>query len=293
MSKSSALVEELSTGLTSLVTSVANSIVAVRSGRSRSSGFVWRPGFVVTADEPLSDERELSVTLPQGNVVAAQLVGRDPSTDIALLGVENPELQPLSLTPTTVLSGTVVLAVGAEEGTPTASFGIVSRAVGPWRSMRGGEIDARIELDLRLRPSAEGGLVLNMERQAIGMSVFGPRRRVLVIPSSTIDRITSKLESHGRIPRGYLGLGIQPVVVDDDKKSAAMVVSVDPSGPGAVAGLYQGDILMTWNGERVQGLRPLLRALGPDSVGQTVRLGVRRSGKTQDVPLTIGERPSS
>jgi hypothetical protein len=59
MSKSSALVEELSTGLTSLVTSVANSIVAVRSGRSRSSGFVWRPGFVVTADEPLSDEREL------------------------------------------------------------------------------------------------------------------------------------------------------------------------------------------------------------------------------------------
>jgi S1-C subfamily serine protease len=159
--------------------------------------------------------------------------------------------------------------------------------------MRGGEIDARIELDRRMRSSSEGGLVMDMEKQAIGMAVFGPRRRVLVIPSSTINRVAVKLESHGRIPRGYLGLGLQPVVVDDEKESAAMVVGVDPSGPGAVAGIYQGDILMTWNGERVQGLRPLLRALGPDSVGQTVTVGIRRAGKAQHVPLTIGERPST
>ena len=111
--------------------------------------------------------------------------------------------------------------------------------------------------------------------------------------TSTIDRVAGKLESHGRIPRGYLGLGLQPVVVGDEKESAAMVMSVDPTGPGALAGVYQGDILMTWNGERVQGLRPLLRALGPDSIGQTVTVGLRRAGKTRDVPLTIGERPST
>ena len=293
MSKSSALLQELSAGITDLITGVANSIVGVRSGRSRSSGFVWKPGLIVTADEPLSDEGELSVTLLEGKVVAAQLIGRDPTTDIALLRAEDPELQTFSMSSTTIRAGAPVLAVGAEDGIPTASLGVVSRAAGPWRSMRGGEIDTRIELDLRLRPSAEGGSVLSMEGQAIGMAVFGPRRRVLVIPSSTIDRVAGKLESHGRIPRGYLGLGLQPVVVDDENESAAMVVSVDPSGPAAVAGLYQGDILMTWNGERVQGLRPLLRALGPDSVGQTVTVGLRRAGKTRDVPLTIGERPST
>jgi S1-C subfamily serine protease len=293
MSKSTALLEELSAGLADLVTSVANLVVGVGPRPSRSSGFVWKPGLIVTADEPLSDEGELSVTLPEGNEVAAQLVGHDPTTDIALLRVEDPKLQVFSMSSTTVSPGALVLAVGAENGSPTASLGVVSHAAGPWRSMRGGEIDARIELNLRLRPSAEGGPVLNMEGQAIGMSVFGPRRRVLVIPSSTIHRVVGKLESHGRIPRGYLGLGLQPVMVDDEKESAAMVVRVDPSGPGATAGLYQGDILMTWNGERVQGLRPLLRTLGPDSVGQTVTVGVRRAGKTQHVPLTIGERPSS
>jgi S1-C subfamily serine protease len=293
MSKSSTLLEELSAGLAGLVTSVANSIVGVGSGRSSSSGFVWKPGLVVTADEPLSDEGELSVTLPEGKLVSAQLVGRDPTTDIALLRVKTEHLQPLSISPATLLAGALVLAVGAEDGSPTASLGVVSRVAGPWRSMRGGEIDARIELDRRMRSSSEGGLVMDMEKQAIGMAVFGPRRRVLVIPSSTINRVAVKLESHGRIPRGYLGLGLQPVVVDDEKESAAMVVGVDPSGPGAVAGIYQGDILMTWNGERVQGLRPLLRALGPDSVGQTVTVGIRRAGKAQHVPLTIGERPST
>ena len=294
MSKSPALLEQLSAGLTGLVTGVAHSVVGVGWGRSRSSGFVWRPGLIMTADECLSDGGGVSVTLPQGSMVAAQLVGRDPTTDIALLRVERPDLLPVAMgEQVKVLVGALVLAVGADDGAPTASLGVVSRTSGPWRSMRGGEIDARIELDLRLRPSAEGGLVLNMEGQLIGMAVFGPRRRALVIPSSTIDRIAGKLESHGRIPRGYLGLGLQPVVVEDDKETAAMVMSVDPRGPGSHAGLHQGDILMTWNGERVQGLKLLLRALGPDSVGQTVTVGVRRAGKVQQVSLMIGERPST
>src|SRR6516165_10924703 len=97
MSKASALLQELSAGITDLVTGVANSIVGVRSGRSRSSGLVWKRGLIVTADEPLSDEGELSVTLLEGKVVAAQLIGRDPTTDIALLRAEDPELQTFSM----------------------------------------------------------------------------------------------------------------------------------------------------------------------------------------------------
>jgi S1-C subfamily serine protease len=98
--------------------------------------------------------------------------------------------------------------------------------------MRGGEIDARTELDLRLRQSAEGGLAFDVAGQAIGMAVFGPRRRVLVIPSGTIERVAAMLESHGRIARGYLGLGLQPVALQGGEGSGAIVMSVDPQDQG-------------------------------------------------------------
>src|SRR4029450_3488316 len=107
----------------------------------------------------------------------------------------------------------VGVAGRAEVGAPTAALGLVSLARGPWQSMRGGEIDARIELDARLRRAAEGGLALNAAGQAFGMTVFGPRRRVLVIPAVTLGRVAARLETHGRIARGYLGLGLQPVSV--------------------------------------------------------------------------------
>ncbi len=283
---------DLSVTLASLVATSAPSVVAVQSHRSRSSGFAWRPGLIVTADEALSEEGEFAVTLPGGDTAAAQLVGRDPTTDVALLRVDRSDLPPVALAASLAAAGALAIAVGAEDGAPTAALGVVSRAAGPWRSLRGGEIDARIELDLRLRRSAEGGLALDAAGQAIGMAVFGPRRRVLVIPSATIERVGTKLESHGRIARGYLGLGLQPVAIEGGG-SGAMVISVDAQGPGAAAGIHQGDIIVALNGESIQHVRSLLRALGPDSVGQTVTLGLRRAGETKQVPLTIAERPSA
>src|SRR5262245_60211910 len=97
------------------------------------------------------------------------------------------------------------------------------------------------------------------------MAVFGPRRRVLVIPSTTIDRVAAKLEAHGRIPRGYLGLALQPVSVEDSSKGA-MVMSAQPEGPGATAGIRQGDVIVAWDGQAISSVQALLRALGPDSV---------------------------
>ena len=283
-------IQDLSAALTGLAAKVAPGIVSVHSHRSRSSGFVWRPGLIVTADEALSEEGEFAVTLPGGDIVAAQLAGRDSTTDVALLRVDRSDLEPVLLEALPVAAGALAMAVGAEDGTPTAAVGVVSRAAGPWRSLRGGEIEARIELDLRLRRSAEGGPTLNAVGQAIGMAVFGPRRRVLVIPSATIERVAAKLENYGRIARGYIGLGLQPVALQGDGESGVMVMSVDPKGPGAAAGVYQGDILVTWNSEPIGHVHSLLRALGPDSVGQTVTLGLRRAGETRQVPLTIAER---
>jgi S1-C subfamily serine protease len=156
--------------------------------------------------------------------------------------------------------------------------------------MRGGEIDARIELDARLRRAAEGGLALNAAGQAFGMTVFGPRRRVLVIPAVTLGRVAARLETHGRIVRGYLGLGLQPVSVEGGG-SGVIVMSVDPKGPGAAAEIHQGDVLVTWDGKPIGGLQPLLRSLGPDSVGKLLVLELRRGGQLRQTKLQIGERP--
>jgi len=169
---------------------------------------------------------------------------------------------------------------------------VVSRSTGPWWSLRGGEITARIELDLRIRQRAEGGLAIDANGRTIGMTVFGPRRRVLVIPSATIERVAARLEKHGHIPRGYLGLGFQLVAIEDGGRGV-MIMNVEPQGPGAKAGVHQGDTIVTWNGEPIRHVRSLLRALGPDSVGQTVTLGLRRGGETRNIALTIAERPAT
>jgi S1-C subfamily serine protease len=89
---------------------------------------------------------------------------------------------------------------------------------------------------------------------------------------------------------GPLGLVAAPIPIEGGDGSGAMVMSVDPKGQGAAAGVYQGDIIVTWNSEPIQHVHSLLRALGPDSVGQTITLGLRRAGETKQVPLTIAER---
>jgi S1-C subfamily serine protease len=285
-------VQDLSAAFARLVAIAAPSIVAVKSAHSRSSGFFWRPGLIVTAEEALSEEGDFTVTLPSDESLAARLVGRDHTTDIALLRVDRSDLPPIPLETKPVPVGALALAVGAEDGAPTAAMGVVSRSIGPWWSLRGGEINARIELDLRMRQSAEGGVAIDAAGRVIGMTVFGPRRRVLVIPSATIERVAARLEKYGRIPRGYLGLGFQLVAIESGGRGV-MVMKVEPEGPGAKAGVHQGDIIVTWNGEPIRHVRSLLCALGPDSVGQMVTLGLRRGGETKNVALTIGERPAT
>jgi S1-C subfamily serine protease len=291
-STQSSQIQDLSAALARLVEMTAPGIVAVKSAHSRSSGFFWRPGLIVTAEEALSEEGDFTVMLPSGESLAARLVGRDHSTDIAVLRVDRSDLPPIPLETQTVPVGALAIAVGAEDGAPTAALGMISRSTGPWWSLRGGEIDARIELDLRMRQSAEGGVAIDATGRAIGMTVFGPRRRVLVIPSATIERVAARLEKHGRISRGYLGLGFQLVAIEGGGRGL-MIMNVEPQGPGAKAGVHQGDIVVTWNGEPIRHVRSLLRSLGPDSVGQTVTLGLRRGSETKDVALTIGERPTA
>jgi S1-C subfamily serine protease len=100
------------------------------------------------------------------------------------------------------------------------------------------------------------------------------------------------LETHGRIPRGYLGLGLQPVTIEDGG-SGVMVMSVEPKGPGAAANIHQGDVLVSWDGKPISKLQPLLRSLGPDSVGKLVTIELRRGGQSHQIELKVGERPTA
>ena len=283
-------IQEFSAALEGVVAKLAPHLVSVISHRSRASGFVWRAGLIVTSDESLAEEGDIQVVLPGGEVIAAQLVGRDPTTAIAVLKIERMDLQPVALAAPLPVAGALALVLGGEGGAPTAALGLVSVSGGAWQSIRGGEIDARIELDARMRRTAEGGLAVNASGEAFGMTVFGPRRRTLVIPSATIGRVASQLEAHGRVARGYLGLGLQPVTVEGGG-GGLMVMSVDAKGPGAAAQIHQGDVLVNWDGKPFGELQALLRSLGPNSVGKTLSIELRRGGQTQVTTLQVSERP--
>ena len=283
-----------SDALTRLVATVGRSVVAVRSHRSRASGFIWRAGLVVTASDALADDERIEVVLPGGQTATATVRGRDPSTDIALLAIEKGEYVPASLSATSPATGALTIVVGAHDGGPVACAGIVASTGPSWRSLRGGDIDSRIELDVMLRGSCEGALAVDASSTAMGMAVFGPRRRVLVIPSGTIERVAASLARDGRIARGYLGLGLQPVRVDDETDATgAMVMTIDREGPGARSGVRQGDIIVQWNGRSVGSLRDIAHALEPGSVGTEVLLTGLRGGVPIEFNLTIAARPDT
>ncbi|MGX4773805.1 S1C family serine protease [Bradyrhizobium guangdongense] len=279
----------LSSALADVVARTAPSVVSVHSHRSRSTGFVWKTGLIVTADEALADEGEVQIVLADGSTVAATVVGRDHTTDVALLRADT-AIAPVKLAATVPALGALSVVVSTNRDAPSAALGMVSVSGKGWRSLRGGEIDARIELDVRLRPSQEGGLALNASGEPLGMAVLGPRR-VLVIPTATIERVAAQLETRGRIARGYLGLGLQPLRLDDGL--GAMVMNVDKAGPAATAGIRQGDVIVAVNDQKLSGVRALSRTLGPASVGTVLDVAVRRGGEPVSFKVTIGERPEA
>jgi S1-C subfamily serine protease len=286
----------LSQQLTKTIAAVGSNVAVIGSGgRTTASGLFWGEDLVVAAESTLEGDQGLHVGGALGEPVAATLIGRDPSTNIALIRLPSPHGAGAWVgTGAAPEPGQLAIAVGRRRQAVTARLGIVSLAAGPWQSLRGGDIDRLIELDIGLDRQGEGSAVLNAGGELVGMAIFGPRGKVLVMPQPTLARVAEALVRNGRIARGYLGAGLQPIRLDDPDgaaKRAAIIVSIDPHGPARQAGLRQGDILLAWNGEAVRGIRDLQVRLGPASIGKPVTVQLLRAGAPETVTVTIGERP--
>jgi S1-C subfamily serine protease len=228
--------------------------------------------------------------------VAARIAGRDPSTNIALLRPAQPIAAP-SLSSGEARTGALALAIGADgTGGASARLGLVNLAGAEWHSSRGGLIDRRIVLDLGLAGREEGGPVFDAAGGCFGMSTFGPRRQVIIIPTTTIERIAPLLAKDGRIARGWLGVALQAVAVPDalretaDQSSGMMVMSVVEGGPASQAGIVAGDIILSVDGTSTHRLRKIARHFGAESIGRKAELRLIRSGKVIAVEATIAER---
>jgi S1-C subfamily serine protease len=283
-----------------LVERAAGSIVSVRGGgRWHSSGIHWRPGVIVTAEEVLERDENLELTLPGGRSVEASLVGRDPTTDVAVLRFQPDGLPTAATAATPVRVGEAVFAIGSYDGSALAAFGIVALAAGAWRSSRGGTIDNFVRLDLTLSPMAEGGALIDAQGRVLGMTVLGPRRRPLAIPTSTIERAVDQLLARGHVFRAYLGAGLRPLrsqrqadkLPASSRGRGVLVVDLDPEGPAKRAGLLIGDVITSWNGNAIDRVRDVIHLLGPESVGSTVDLALVRGGESKALQVMLGERP--
>ena len=279
------------------VAAAAPGLVALYPGsRAQRTGFAWQPGVVVTSEQRLPEGEDAPAMLPGGGETTARLVGRDPGTNLAVFKVaaDAPELADAE-----PRVGALALALGSAEGGPTAAMGVVHQLGPAWDSMAGGRIDQLIRLDLRLASLAEGGPVLSASGGLLGMSTFGPRRRVLVIPASTVRRALPALLEGRPGRRGWLGLGLQPVGLPVGLREAAgretglMVVSLAAQGPAEQAGVLPGDILLDVDGVPAPHPRAVARALSGDRVGVTVPLRLLRGGAPVELPATIAARPAA
>jgi S1-C subfamily serine protease len=295
----------LSNDLAGAVERAGRAVVAVNARpRLPSSGVHWRQGVIVTAEHTVKQEEEITVALADGRSVPATLAGRDPSTDLAVLKLQRGELPTADVGDSATLRvGHLVLAVAysGERGRGLgASMGVVSAVGGAWRTWSGGQIDQFVRLDLTLYPGFSGGPLVNAQGCVVGINTSGPRSLVLAIPTSTVNRVVDQLLAKGRIARGYLGLGMQPVRLPETLQrtlnlathSGIIVVAVQPNSPAEKAGALIGDVLLTLDSKPVSDTPDVLAMLGPERVGREVRASIIRGGVLSELMIPVGERPS-
>jgi S1-C subfamily serine protease len=295
---------ELSNALAAATERASAYTVAVHTGpRGSSSGVIWRAGIIVTADHALRSDEEIRVTLPDQRVVSASLVGRDATTDLAVLKcTEATSPVPAFGDAAALAAGHLTLVVGRTRASgPVAALSAVSLAVAQRRHWGGATLSPYIRLDVGLQPTAVGGAVVDARGSVVGIaSPKFARFGAIAIPAATVNRVIDVLLSKGHIPRGYLGVGLQPVRLPADLsqrthrkgKTATIVLDVALDGPAHKAGILIGDLLLSLDGHEVLHPGDVHSILSSESVGKTFVAQLLRGGELRDLRIGVTERPN-
>ena len=179
-----------------------------------------------------------------------------------------------------------------------ASLGIVGLVGEPWRTALGGRVAFELRTDARAFPGFSGGPLLSAAGEVLGVSTAAlTREGSVTLPTETVRRVVEALRTHGRMRRGYLGLGGQPVELPKalqepaGQRAGLLVTSAEPGAPAEAAGVTVGDIIVRFGSERVRHPRELAALLGEETVGQTAALTLVRAGALAELSVTVGERP--
>ena len=303
MANESNVLTELSNALADAVETVAASMVIVRARRRiPATGLIWSAdGLIVTANHVVERDEEIAVILPDGTEVAAELVGRDPASDVAALRIEtDAALTPAPKAGVEARAGQIVLALGRPHGeTPQVALGAVSVAGSTLRTRGGTRIEGAVRPDLTMYPGFSGGPLVSAAGEVVGLNTSALSRGLPVtIPHQELDRIVGVLRDKGRIARGYLGVALQPVRVpaclqgklSTEQESGLLIVGVESDSPAETGGLMLGDTVVNFGGQEVSDPRQVHEQLGPDSVGVELAVRLLRAGEVVDATVTPGER---
>jgi S1-C subfamily serine protease len=297
------ILAQLSDELAGAVETAGGSIVRVNARRRMpASGLIWRAdGAIVTADHIIERDDDITVGLPDGSESPAEIVGRDATTDLAVLRLKGAAA---SLTPIQPAEGfkvgSIVLAVGRPGSSPSASLGVISAVGQSARTSRGGQLDGFVRTDAVLLPGFSGGALVDVSGRAVGLATshFG-QGTGFAIRMGTVQRVAEQLLQGGRVQRGYLGVSSQPVPLPQplreklqvEQETALLLVGVEPGGPADAGGLLMGDLLVTLAGDPIKDTDDLQWALRSERVGQAVNALVARGGEARQITVTVGARP--
>jgi S1-C subfamily serine protease len=271
--------------------------VAVRTRRGISerelgghgSGFIFTPdGFVLTNSHVVKDARVVRVEIPDGRSVAAEVVGDDPDTDIAVLRIDADNVAWAELGDSSALRvGQLAIAIGNPLGfQSTVTAGVISALGRSFRSTTGRLIDDVVQTDAALNPGSSGGPLVNSQAQVIGVNtaVILPAQGIcLAVGISTVKVVAAKLIRDGRVHRGYIGIAGQNIALEPAAARAlgmpgggVLVLQVEPDSPAERAGVRAGDVVIGLDANAITGIDDLHRVLTDDRIGREVELELLR-----------------
>lgn len=269
------------------------------------SGFIVDPsGYIVTNNHVIEDAAKIVVTLDDGSEHPAIVKGRDAKTDVALLKIESKAPLPYVAFGDSDKAriGDWVIAVGNPFGLGgSVSAGILSAR---GRNLNSGPYDNFLQIDAPINPGNSGGPIFDATGRVIGIStaIYSPSGGSVGIgfgvPSNLAGKIVAQLKDGGKVERGWLGVSMQPMTESLAKavgrKSAdgVLVNEVMADGPAAKAGLRQGDVVVTMNGQSIKDPRDLATQVAALKAGDSAKLGIWRDGRERNLTVTIGSQPS-